>query len=398
MRHTGLADKQQYPSTMQSSSFLSGFHSRSFKPLSLPAMFTLFGMAMGSWAGRIPALREGVNISHSELSMVLLCGGLGALLSQPISSRLMSSLGARKTAYYASQALLGVLLCIGAAPSVLLLMASVLMLGIVASCVNVSLQSIATGFEKTTGKSEMSKLHAWGCAGGLGGAALGSVMATLHVAPLMHYLLIAMPLSLVLKLASESLQVKDEAVAIETKAFCLPRGPLIWLGALGFLGAMSEGSIADWSGVFLKDHFEVSDGFAPLALTVFSIMMLVARLMGDELKTKFSARALVGYGALLSAGGLFFAVFSPGALLALIGFAAAGVGLALLFPFVYSAAGKEGPTAFAAVATMSYSGSLMGPPVVGTLAEVFGMQAAIGFVGSLSLVMALIASRASLLK
>lgn len=381
-----------------SRSLFPGFQYQSLKQFSLPTMFTLFGMMMGSWAGRIPALREGVNVSHSELSMVLLCGGLGALLSQPISSRLMSSLGARKTAYYACQALLGVLLCIGAAPSVSLLMASVLMLGIVASCVNVSLQSIATGFEKTTGKSEMSKLHAWGCAGGLGGAALGSVMATLHVAPLMHYFLLAIPLLFLIKLASESLQVKDEGVVIEHKAFCLPRGPLAWLGALGFLGAMSEGSIADWSGVFLKDHFDVSDGFAPLALTIFSVMMLIARLMGDELKTKFSARALVAYGALTSAGGLFFAVFSPSASLALAGFGAAGIGLALLFPFVYSAAGKEGPMAFAAVATMAYSGSLMGPPLVGTLAEAFGMQAAIGFVASLSLAMAVIASRASLLK
>lgn len=356
---------------------------------------------MGSWAGRIPALREGLGISHSALSMVLLCGGLGALLSHPVSSRLMSMFGARKTALIAGQSLLAVLLGIGAAPNVPALMFAVLLLGVMASCMNVAVQSIATRLEKSTGRSEMSKLHAWGCAGGLLGAVLGSAMAGMQVKPFMHYLLLAMPVSLLLKLACDSLDSfngDDKAEAIEAKVFCLPRGPLVWLGALGFLGSMSEGSIADWSGVYLKDHFQVTDGFAPLALTAFSVMMLTARLCGDRMKARFGARSLVGCGALLSACGLFFAVFAPNPYCALAGFAAAGLGLSLLFPFVYSAAGKEGPMAFAGVATMSYSGSLIGPPVVGTLAEVVGMQAAIGFIGSLSLVMALIASRASLLK
>ncbi len=353
---------------------------------------------MGSWAGRIPALREGLGISHSTLSMVLLCGGLGALLSHPVSSRLMARFGARKTALIAGQSLLAVLLGIGAAPNVLALMLAVLLLGVAASCMNVSVQSIATELEKTTGRSEMSKLHAWGCAGGLIGAALGSAMAGMQVKPFMHYLLIGIPVSLMLKLACDALDGDDKAQAVEEKIFCLPRGPLVWLGALGFLGSMSEGSIADWSGVYLKDHFQVTDGFAPLALTAFSVMMLVARLCGDRMKACFGARRLVGCGALLSACGLFFAVFAPNPYCALAGFAAAGMGLSLLFPFVYSAAGKEGPMAFAGVATMSYSGSLMGPPIVGTLAEIVGMQAAMGFIGSLSLVMAIIASRTALLK
>lgn len=383
---------------MHTSATLQRLPFASLQTFALPAIFTLFGLIMGSWAGRIPALREGLGISHSTLSLVLLCGGLGALLSHPVSSRLMARFGARKTVLIAGQSLLAVLLGIGAAPNVPVLMLAVLMLGVMASCMNVAVQSIATGLEKSTGRSEMSKLHAWGCAGGLMGAVFGSAMAGMQVKPFMHYLLLAMPVSLLLKLACDALDGDDKAEAVEEKVFCLPRGPLIWLGALGFLGSMSEGSIADWSGVYLKDHFQVTDGFAPLALTSFSVMMLAARLCGDRLKARFGARSLVSCGALLAACGLFFAVFAPNPYCALAGFAAAGMGLSLLFPFVYSAAGKEGPLAFAGVATMSYSGSLIGPPVIGTLAELVGMQAAIGFIGSLSLVMAIIASRTSLLK
>lgn len=369
--------------------------------LALPLLFAVFGVIMGSWAGRIPALREGVQLSHSALSYVLLCGGLGAVISYPLSSWMMANLGGKKTMWYAGIALLAVLVGIGLAPNVPLLMVAVLMLGITASCFDVAINAVAATFEKTTGKSELSKLHGWGCAGGLAGAICGSLMASLQIGPAQHFSMLALPLACALWCGYRMLEadpVEPGGEPLSKKTFCLPRGPLALLGALGFFGAMSEGSIADWSGVFLKDHFDVSDGFAPLALSAFSVMMLIARLAGDKLKGRFSARRLVSWGALLAAAGLFFAVLAPNAYCALAGFAIAGLGLALVFPFVFSAAGKEGPIALAGVATMAYSGSLMGPPVIGALAHGYGMQAAMGLVGVLSVLIAIVASRSAMLK
>jgi MFS family permease len=366
--------------------------------LALPVLFALFGLIMGSWAGRIPALRDGVQASHSSLSLILLCGGLGALASFPFSSWMMANFGGRKTLFYSGLALLAVLLAIGNAPTVPLLMLAVLSLGITASCFDVSINSVAAKYEKTTGKSELSKLHAWGCGGGLSGATLGSFMGSMKINPSMQFLMIAVPLVFVLKIGYELLEADEAGEKIEKKVFCLPRGPLALLGALGFFGSVAEGSIADWSGVFLKDHFGVDDGFAPLALTAFSVMMLVTRLMGDQLKGKYSARKLLSCGATIAAAGLLFATFAPDPYLALAGFAVAGLGLALVFPFVFSAAGQQGPMALAGVATMAYSGTLMGPPVIGGLAHGFGMQTAIGFIGLLSIIIALIASRTTMLK
>jgi MFS family permease len=365
---------------------------------SLPVLFALFGVIMGSWAGRIPALAERVHVSHSALSMVLLCGGLGALLSYPISSWLMSTRGARKTLLYAGLALLCVLVAIGAAPSVPLLMLAVLGLGVTASTFDVAVNSAATQREKQSGTSQLSKLHGIGCAGGLAGATLGSLMASLHIAPAIHFLMLAAPLALVLWMAYQLLDIDDAADTVEKKKFSLPRGPLALLGAIGFLGSMAEGSIADWSGVFLKEHFHASDGLAPLALSAFSVMMLGARLVGDRLKARHGASKLVVGGATLGALGLFFAVLSPGAYFALAGFAIAGLGLALVFPFVFSAAGAQGPMALAGVATMAYSGSLMGPPVIGAIAQGMGMQVAIAYIGALALGIAFVASRARMLK
>lgn len=366
--------------------------------LSLPLLFTVFGMIMGSWAGRIPAMAERVHVSHSALSMVLLCGGLGAVLSYPISSRMMGSLGARKTMLFSGMALLAVLIAIGAAPTVPLLMAAVLSLGITASTFDVAVNSAATKREKRTGKSELSKLHGLGCAGGLAGATLGSVMAGLHIAPVTHFVMLAGPLALALYFGFSQLEADDAGEVVEKKSFSLPRGPLLFLGAIGFLGSMAEGSIADWSGVFLKEHFGASDGLAPLALSSFSVMMLLARLVGDRLKARYGARPLVTSGSMLGAAGLFFAVLSPDAWFALFGFAVAGMGMALVFPFVFSAAGAQGPVALAGVASMAYSGSLMGPPVIGAIAEGLGMQIAIAYIGGLAALIAFVASRSRLLK
>ncbi|MGZ3158496.1 MAG: MFS transporter [Burkholderiaceae bacterium] len=368
-----------------------------FRHLALPTLFALFGLIMGTWAGRIPALRDGVHASHSALSMVLLCGGLGAVLSFPVSSRMMAGLGGRKTMLCSGMALLVALVSIGLAPNVLMLKVAVLMLGIAASCFDVAMNSVAAVHEETSGQSHLSTLHAWCCGGALAGAAFGSLMAGMHIHPVMHFSMIASAVACMLWLGCDMLETDDVGKKIEKKSFALPRGPLVLLGALGFFGSVAEGSIADWSGIFLKDHFGVTDGFAPLALSAFSVMMLITRIIGDRLKGSHSPRRLLGIGGLLGALGLFFAVFAPNAYCALGGFALAGLGMALVFPFVFSAAGREGPIALAGVATMAYSGSLMGPPMLGAVAHNFGMQAAMGFIGILSAASAVIASRSAML-
>ncbi|MFN3789524.1 MFS transporter [Massilia sp.] len=376
----------------------SGFSFAQTRQYALPVAFALFGLVMGSWAGRIPALAEGVKISHSALSMVLLCGGLGALLSFPISSFLMGRFGARKSLFMSGLALLAVLVAIGKAPDVARLMMAVLLLGVTASVYDVAINSAATRREKQTGKSEMSRLHGISCGGGLVGATLGSLMASMKIAPAAHFLMLVGPLALLLCLAFVMIGPDEAVDKVEKKSFSLPRGPLALLGVLGFLGSMTEGSIADWSGVFLKQHFGASDGLAPLALSAFSVMMLLSRMVGDKLKMRFGAQRLVTLGSLVGACGLIFAVLAPSAHVALIGFAIAGLGLALLFPFVFSAAGAQGPMALAAVASMAYSGTLMGPPVIGAVAHFVGMQVAIAYLGGLALVIAFVASRTKLLK
>jgi MFS family permease len=180
--------------------------------------------------------------------------------------------------------------------------------------------------------------------------------------------------------------------------FILPRGDIALLGMLGFLAAMTEGSIANWSGVFMTDQFGASMSLAPLSLAAFSAMMLLSRCHGDRLKAAMGARRLVCGGALVAGIGIYLAVFANATPTAVTGFAIAGLGLAMVFPFVFSAAGQQGAMAITGVATMTYAGSMIGPPLLGGIAQWLGLQAALAFTGLLSLLIAGIGMRVHLLR
>ncbi len=355
----------------------------------------MLGVVYATWAARIPSIRDALQLNAAQLGLVLLGGGVGAVASFPIAAGLVHHRGARHAAWYAGLALLLVLPCLALAPGMAWLIVAMLGLGAASSCFDVAINALGAEAENTAGRSIMSLLHAWFSVGALAGALLGSVMAGAGVTPLLHFSLIAIFLAPVLWVAYHGLPpdggVEPTAGA---KPFAIPHGPLVVLGVIGFCGAMAEGSIADWSGIFMKDQLGAGDAVTPLAFAAFAALMLVARLVCDRLKDRFGARRVVAVGALMAAGGTFIAVLALNVPLTIAGFALTGAGLAAVFPFVFSAAGRHGPTALAGVATLSYSGSLIGPPVIGFLAHGWGMRAAFAAIGLLGVIIAVAASRA----
>jgi MFS family permease len=362
-----------------------------------PLNFCLLGLVYASWAARVPAVRDALRLDAADLSIALLGGGAGAVLSFPLAASLIRRLGARRASCCAGLAMMLSLPCIALAPSLPWLAAAVFLFGASTSCFDVAINALGAVTEKAAGRSIMSLLHAWFCVGALAGALLGSVAAGAGLPVLHHFLLLVVPLSALMLVNSRWLPSDEPHPSSHAPLYALPHGPLVMLGVIGFCGAMAEGSIGDWSGVYLKDTLGAGDGLAPLAFAGFTGMMLAARLLCDRLKDRHGARRVVAGGALLAATGLGVAAAAPGLALTLGGFALAGAGLAAVFPFVFSAGGRHGPTALAGVATLSYSGSLLGPPVIGAIAHRIGMQAAIAFIALVCIAIALSAWRASAL-
>ena len=223
-------------------------------------------------------------------------------------------------------------------------------------------------------------------------------MASVGVAPLWHFSVVAASLVLPLCWACLGLMAPKPALTngatIRKAAFGLPPRPLLVLGLLGFCGAIAEGGIADWSGVFMQDRIGAAAGVAPLAYAGFSGAMLIMRLVADRFKDRYGARRVVAIGGVAAALGIGLALPAWSAGLTIAGFALAGAGLAGVFPFVFSAAGRHGPTALAGVATISYTGGLVGPPFIGFIAEAAGLTLALATLGLLCMLMALAAWRA----
>jgi fucose permease len=377
-----------------SSNTAAGRPGNRFQSFAIPILFILLGVVYASWAARIPTIRDHLQLSPALLSMVLLCSGIGAVLSFPLAAWLNVHYGPRHSAGYAGIGLLIALLCVGLAPNLPALMSAMALLGVGISCFDVAINALGAAAEKRAGRSIMSLLHAWFCVGTFSGALLGSALAGLSVPPAWHFGAVALLLLILLRWCYRVLPDDRVPRLRGDRLFVIPHGPLIVLGMIAFCGAIVEGSMAGWSGVYMKDALSAGDGLAPLGYAGFAGMMLLARLAGDRLKELMGARRVVGFGALLAAVGIFIAVGAVAIPQAVIGFTLAGGGVAMVFPFVFSAAGRHGPTALAGVATLGYSGGLIGPPIVGFLAQGWGLQAALGFVGILCVGVALAASRA----
>jgi len=365
-----------------------------WRQVAIPFFFFLLGLLYASWAARIPSIRDNLQLDPATLSLVLLCGGIGAVGSFPLAAWLNAHYGPRRTTWYAGLVLLVTLPLLGIAPNLILLMLFSAMYGAASSCFDVAINALGAVAEKQAGRSIMSLLHAWFCVGTFSGALLGSAVASFEVAPFWHFLALALLFLVPLRLGYKAMPNDRPEPSADKKIFAIPHGHLVALGLIGFCGAIVEGSIADWSGLYMKDHMQAGDGGAPLAYAAFAGMMLLARLVGDRLKERWGARKVVGFGSLLAAAGVFVAVAAINMPMAIIGFAVAGSGVAMVFPFIFSAAGRHGSIALAGVATLSYSGGLIGPPIVGFLAHGFGLQAGLAFIGALCIAVALAASRA----
>ncbi|MBV8623851.1 MAG: MFS transporter [Herbaspirillum sp.] len=371
---------------------------RWWRRIAIPLFFLLLGMVFATWAARIPAIRDHLQLDAATLALVLLCGGIGAVGSFPLAAWITGHYGARHSTLYSGLALLVSLPLLGLAPGLWSLMAVCTCYGAASSCFDVAINALGAQAERDAGRPIMSMLHGWFCVGTFSGALVASGVASLGIAPVWHFLLLSALFVRPLYAAYQAMPDDRPEHDPERQLFVLPHGHLVVLGVIAFCGAIVEGSVADWSGIYMKDHIGASDGATPLAYAAFAGMMLVMRMIGDGLKARYDARRVVSVGTLVASGGIALAVASASMAPAILGFAIAGIGVAAVFPFVFSAAGRHGSTALAAVATLGYSGSLIGPPVFGFLAHGWGLQAALALLGVLCLAMAASSRRAQWLQ
>jgi MFS family permease len=263
-------------------------------------VFLLNGTLLGSWAGRIPAIKERLDLGEAELGVALGLVAVGALVAMPVSGWMSARGGSRRTTRFAF-----VLCCLAVplpalAPSFALLLPAAMLLGAGNGSLDVAMNAHGVAVERRHESPILSSFHAAFSAGALIGAGGGALAAGAGIDVRWHLLTVA-ALSLTIGLvACRSLLPADADHAGEEAGPLLAWPPrALWaVGAVGFCALVCEGATADWSAVYVRESLEASAGVAALAFAAFSATMTLGRLLGDRLTSAWGAEALVRRGGL----------------------------------------------------------------------------------------------------
>lgn len=356
------------------------------------------GAAIASWVSRIPEIRHEHGLTEGQLGLALLGMAVGSLLGFPVAAAMCARIGNRS-----STVLLGVLLCLilGAIPfagSLSGLVAILACFGFAYGGMDVAMNANGVDVEHRYGRSIMSSLHGMYSLGGLLGSSAGWLIAKLGIAPTTHLIGASLFLATMMALLYPAMWHEKPTGHANHPTFAMPSKSLWAIGAIVTCAFLCEGAMGDWSGVYLRDGLKTSAEFAVSGFMVYSLMMTVARFSGDALMTRWGASRVLRTAGTISGVGFAIALFSGHPILALIGFGCVGLGMSTVAPIGFGAAGRSRQmapgTAIAAVATMGYSGFLVGPPLIGFLAEWITLRWALGVVAILSLVIAGLAKNA----
>lgn len=356
--------------------------------------FLAAGFVMAAWAPLIPFAKSQVGATEGVFGLLLLCLGLGSIVAMPLTGYLSARMGARPMILLGGYGLVAVLPVLVLAPSVALLALALAVFGAALGTIDVAMNVHAAEVESRAGRPLMSGFHAMWSVGGILGA--GGVTAMLWIG--------ATPL--VAAVSASTLALAMMAVATprflrraagEPPKLVLPRGPVLVLAALAAITFLVEGAVLDWGALLIVARDLMEPAGAGLGYMLFSVAMTVARLTGDKIVAQLGRRLVLFLGGLTAIAGIALTLV-PGLIwVAMLGFVLIGLGCANLVPVLFSLAARQPGMApglaVAAVTTTGYAGILLGPAMVGFVAEVSSLAMAFACLGLLMLAFPALARR-----
>jgi MFS family permease len=363
------------------------------------AAFLIHSTVSGTWAPRLPAIKESLGLSDGELGTALVGLAIGLVAGTRVAGAPIDRFGSRPVMRAGFPLLAGTLLLPGLAGNGATLFLALLVLGVASGGLDVAMNAQGIEVERVIGRPILSGLHGlWSVGLGLGAGA-AALAAAAGLDPLAHFAIVAAVLALAslvllrdLLPAEHHVREDHEREARVTVRWTLA---LVLLGVIAFCSFVGEGSASDWSAVYMTQELGTSQAVGALAFAAFAVTMAAARFAADPLRTRLGNVILVRGGSLLAAVGLGAALLIHEPAAGIAGFALLGLGLAPVVPIAFSAAGDLDPRAtgrlVGRVATIGYVGSVAGPIMIGWLAEATSLQTALGLVVLLAFLIAVAA-------
>jgi MFS family permease len=270
--------------------------------------------------------------------------------------------------------------------------------GLSTAFMDIAMNAAAAVTEKKRNYPIMSTCHGMWSLGAMVGSGVGSLFVGFGIDPKIHLVSIVIILFIIILFLFPVILRYNDTEAVETgHAFALPTKAVLGLAFLAFCSMFNEGIIADWSAVYMAESLQSGPFYTGLAFSGYAMMMAIGRFSGDRLIPKFGNRRIVISGALISFFGILLALLFKSPVIAIIGFSFVGLGFSCIVPVLFSASAKtpglSSGAGIAAVATLGYTGFLVGPPFIGWIADATSLGLAMGVVAILSLTVAVLSSR-----
>ncbi|WP_374213789.1 MFS transporter [Serratia sp. MF1(2023)] len=337
----------------------------------------MLGLCFGSLSSRMATIKGGLALSDGVFGSVLFAMSAGVVLSLPISGWAIAKLGSRMVGVAAILINAMLLLLVPFAATVPQLAALLFFSGFAYSAVNVSNNMQASIAEAVSGKTRLPFFHGiWGVAGFVG-AGIGALMIGRDVALLLHFTGIAAVALVSALLCRRALFDKPE-LEQTGRAFAIPDRSLFNYGLIVFCSMACEGIMYDWSVVYFQNVVSVDRKYIGLGFTVFMAAMTIGRLMLNRFVDRIGVRRTLQWGGMLAFTGMTLTTWLPGLVTSIIGFFLVGLGICVIIPLVAGAAARSSSmapsAAIAAVLTIGFLGTLIGPPLIGFLSETVGLR------------------------
>lgn len=368
--------------------------------LAVALIYFSMGIGFSSWASRIPDIKTILHLSDAMFGSILFAMPMGQFLMMPFSGKLVTRFGSPKIMAFAIPAYTICLIIIGLVYAGWQLAIILFLFGVVGNMCNISINTQGIAAEKLYGKPIMASFHGGWSLAGFTGAIIGLAMINLKLSPFWHFSIVLI-LIWIIFMVNHPFMIENKAnkptVPVRRRFFEKPDSALVQLGIIGFCSMASEGAMFDWSGLYFKDVVHAPASLVILGYTSFMIMMAAGRFLADFLISKIGRKRLLQFSGLMISGGLFTAVFFPYLIAGTLAFMMVGLGVSSIVPTVYSTAGKQTKVppgiALATVASVSFLGFLMGPPLIGYIAEALSLRYSFAVIGLFGIGITIMVSR-----
>ena len=348
--------------------------------IAVTLMFVANGAVMGGFGGALPSLRDKLGLDSTQIAIMLFCAGAAAIGSMQIGGRLADSIGAREVSLAALPLLIAGMITIGLAQVYPVAIVGTVLIGLGNGAMDVAMNAMGVQVEAARQRPIMSSFHAFWSIGNFIGAGTVLLLATVLglkggdvVTPLSISIAVLTLAALVIlfKITPKAAVVHHTVDGVRT-----PIPPVAWvLGVMALAFGLAEGTALDWSSLHVTDVADVDPTTGAVGLIAVSGFMVVIRLLGDRLVTRFGRRAVVRFGGLCAALGYLTVTLVSSLPLLVLGWALVGFGVGMIAPQVYALSGHiGGGRALAMVVSFGYAAFLLGPAFVGLLVNLLGIH------------------------